>query len=121
MPRRPGEAYLQKAKQKATREYNATRPERHKFYHTKRWKNLRDYVMARSPLCAECLKHGVITAGQLVGHIIPIADGGAEMDIENLQVLCEACHNRKHAGEGEVKSLGPAPGAAAAPLLCPSP
>ena len=117
MPRRPGEAYLQKAKQKATREYNAARPDRHKFYHTKRWKNLRDYVMARSPLCAECLKHGIITAGQLVDHIIPIADGGAEMDINNLQVLCAACHNRKHAGEGEVKSLGPAPGATAAPFL----
>lgn len=62
--------------------------------------------MARSPLCAECLKRGVVTEGQLVDHIIPIADGGAEMDIDNLQVLCAACHNRKHAGEGESKSLG---------------
>ena len=97
MPRRPGEAYLQKAKQTAARAYNATRPERHKFYGSRQWKNLRDYVLARSPLCAECLRRGVITAGQVVDHIIPVADGGKEMNVENLQTLCAACHNRKHA------------------------
>ena len=50
-----------------------------------------------------------MTAGQIVDHIIPIADGGAEMDVDNLQVLCAACHNRKHAGEGRSKSLDGGP------------
>ena len=100
MPRRPGETYQKSAKRKATREYNVARPKAQNFYHTKRWKHLRDYFLSTSPICVECAKRGIVTAGQLVDHIIPITDGGAAMDINNLQTLCAACHNRKHAGEG---------------------
>ena len=113
MPRRPGEAYLKNAKQKATRAYNAARPKTQNFYHTKRWKHLRDYFMSKSPLCVECARRGIVTEGQLVDHITPITEGGAAMDVANLQTLCWACHNRKHAGEGEVKSLGEPPRATA--------
>ena len=105
MPRRPGEAYLKNAKQKAARAYNAARPKTQNFYHTKRWKHLRDYFISKSPLCVECARRGVVTAGELVDHIIPITEGGATMDVDNLQVLWAPCHNRKHGGEGEVKSL----------------
>lgn len=103
MPRKPGEKILQEIKKKKNREYNLTRPERHKFYGTTQWRKLRDYVKRRNPLCAECLNNGIITQGVIVDHIIPIEDGGEMMDIKNLQVLCAACHNKKH-GEGRSKT-----------------
>ena len=90
-------------KKSIVKEYNRRRPEGHKFYNTARWKKLREYVKKRNPFCAECLRNGLYKQGEIVDHIIPIEEGGAAMDIENLQVLCRACHNRKH-GEGRSKS-----------------
>ena len=98
MPRKPGEKYIKQQARVKAREYNESRPERHKFYGSRRWRRLRDYYIARHPLCAECLKKGFVTAAVIVDHIVPIADGGAEMDEKNLQSLCTACHNRKHGG-----------------------
>ncbi len=34
-------------------------------------------------------------------HIVPIALGGDEYDLKNLQTLCERCHKRKTAREGK--------------------
>lgn len=36
----------------------------------------------------------------MVGHIVPIKQGGSKFDSENLQSLCRACHSRKSAEEG---------------------
>ena len=86
------------------REYNHRRPERHKLYNTTQWQKLREYKKHRSPLCEECLRNGVITPMTLVDHIVPIEEGGAPFAIENLQSLCSACHNKKHAeGRGRKK------------------
>ena len=50
------------------------------------------------------MRNNVITPMELVDHIIPIAEGGALYDLENLQSLCAACHNKKHAeGRGGKK------------------
>ena len=48
-------------------------------------------------MCEECLKAGRLTPAQMVDHIVPINKGGARLDIENLQSLCNACHARKSA------------------------
>ena len=48
-------------------------------------------------MCEECLKVGRLTPAQMVDHIVPINKGGASLDIENLQSLCNACHARKSA------------------------
>lgn len=98
MPRKPGEKYTQQQARVKAREYNESRPERHRFYGTSQWRRLRDYYITRHPLCAECLRQGLTTPAVIVDHIIPIADGGAELDESNLQSLCAACHNRKHGG-----------------------
>ena len=98
MPRKPGEKRLNQQATARAHEYNRTRPARHRFYGSARWRRLRDYFIARHPLCAECLKNGVITPAVIVDHIVPIAEGGAELDESNLQSLCPACHNRKHGG-----------------------
>ncbi|HSX11537.1 MAG TPA: HNH endonuclease signature motif containing protein [Chlamydiales bacterium] len=50
---------------------------------------------AAEPLCRKCKERGVITAGTLVDHIVAIRDGGAEWDEDNLQTLCDRCHQVK--------------------------
>ena len=96
MPRKPGEKYMLEEKIKANKLYNQSRPARHDFYSSTAWRKLRDYKRRLNPLCEECLKHGILTPGELVDHIIPIEEGGALLDLANLQTLCKACHNKKH-------------------------
>lgn len=81
------------------KEYNLRRPERHKIYSTSRWQRLREYKKKLNPLCEECARHGRLTPMVLVDHIVPIEEGGAIFDMENLQSLCAACHNKKHGGK----------------------
>mgnify|MGYP002853116460 CR=1 FL=1 len=114
MPRKPGEKILNEEKREKNRVYNIARPATHAFYSSMPWRKLREYVKRRNPLCAECLRNGIVTQGTLVDHIVPIEEGGAKMDLSNLQVLCAACHNKKH-GEGRSKSLNDTNTATAAP------
>jgi len=65
------------------------------FYLSKEWRRLVDQVKAvRGKRCEACgCKHC-----RLIGdHIREIKDGGAMMDITNVQLLCLHCHNRKTA------------------------
>ena len=69
-----------------------------RFYHSKEWKKLRTEALERDNyLCVECLKNGKITPADTVHHIKPlrIDQTGAE-DLNNLETVCRACHNRLH-------------------------
>lgn len=68
-----------------------------KFYQSTAWRKLRAVKLKQSPMCEQCERNGRITPAQMVDHIVPINKGGASLDIENLQSLCNACHNRKSA------------------------
>lgn len=104
MPYKPGSQETRERQLRYNHEYDNSRPERHKIYSTSRWQKLREYKKHRNPLCEECLRNNVITPMELVDHIIPIAEGGAPYDLENLQSLCASCHNKKHAeGRGGKK------------------
>ena len=48
------------------------------------------------PLCAECQRHGRVTAATVVDHIIPHR-GNMELfwDRDNWDSLCAPCHNKK--------------------------
>lgn len=70
-----------------------------KFYHSMRWKKLRDWFLARHPLCEMCLKAGYVEPARIVDHIVEIKDGGDQLDPDNLQALCQICHNKKTAAE----------------------
>jgi len=72
-------------------------------YQSGRWKKLSRMVKNEEPLCRECLKNGRPEASKVADHIIPISEGGSEWDRDNLQGLCESCHNRKSAIESNTR------------------
>lgn len=69
--------------------------ESNKFYHSREWKNLRTLILNENPFCVACGK-----AAQMVDHIKAIKDGGEPLDQENLQSMCNSCHNKKENQEG---------------------
>lgn len=90
--------YCPKHKNHGWATYQKDNPNR--FYQTTRWKKLRIVVIRRAcGLCANCEKRGLIVPGNQVDHILPVSQGGAIWDIDNLQLLCETCHTTKTAKE----------------------
>lgn len=70
------------------------------FYQSAEWKALRKRKLQLNPLCEECCRQGKLTKATMVDHIVPVKQGGAALDIDNLQSLCWSCHSRKSAEEG---------------------
>ena len=85
--------------------------ERQEVYNTKRWKELRAWMVQTYPLCQDCLKEGRITPTEEVHHIkSPFAKGltpdekyQRAYDVENLVSLCRECHIRRHHPEGTIQ------------------
>lgn len=74
---------------------------REKRYNTSRWRKLRIQVLDAEPLCRECQAKGRVVEARVVDHINPVRQGGAFWDINNLQPLCDPCHNSKSGKEGQ--------------------
>lgn len=76
-----------------------TSTKRTKIYGHK-WRQLREWVLRRQPLCKECEKRGKIEPATEVDHILK---HGGDMklfwDKNNLQGLCKKCHSAKTARE----------------------
>jgi 5-methylcytosine-specific restriction protein A len=68
-------------------------------YSSSKWIKLRDFVRSEEPLCRHCKEKGMIVPTKIIDHIQSILDGGEAWDRDNLQGLCESCHNRKTAIE----------------------
>lgn len=107
MPRKAGEKWLRleegkkrQARLEDQRRYNRTRPERHEFYWSAKWRRLRDWYRALHPLCEECEKRGLTVQADLVDHILSIEEGGDPMAVSNLRSLCHSCHNKRHGASG---------------------
>ncbi|GAH66471.1 unnamed protein product, partial [marine sediment metagenome] len=63
-----------------------------------RWQKVRRMYLRENPLCVECLTLGIITPATVVDHIEPHrGDYEKFWDEDNMQSLCESCHNRKTA------------------------
>ena len=77
----------------------------HAWYCTAHWRQLRILALQRDPLCRECQR----VASTRVDHIKPHkGNWDLFVDLENLQGLCEECHNRKTREEN--KQPGPTDG-----------
>ena len=74
-----------------------------KFYQSTAWRKLRKVKLEQDPLCEECLKKGIHTPAKVADHIVPINQGGAALNITNLQSLCDRCHNVKSAKESHIR------------------
>ena len=86
---------------------------RDKFYqrllNSKRWQEVKRIVWQRTNgLCEECMKHGIVRAGVDCHHIVPVetATTPQEMarlcfDVNNVRLLCIACHSAIHKGMGK--------------------
>lgn len=93
--RRP---WMTERKPQEGRKYSNT-----KFYQSTAWRKLRAIKLEQQPLCEECLSRGIHTPAKVADHIVPINRGGAALNIENLQSLCDRCHNVKSAKEGHTR------------------
>lgn len=83
--------------------------ERHKYYNSARWRNLRRIYLQQHPLCEECLKKHIVNGGTpenplQVHHLqSPFEMNLTEMerwqrllDWGNLKTLCAQCHGIEH-------------------------
>lgn len=73
-----------------------------------RIKRLRKLIMSRDPVCQRC--GCARDKDSPMDHIIPVSQGGAEYDMDNLQGLCKRCHDKKtvreDGGFGNVRKGG---------------
>lgn len=65
------------------------------FYSSTDWRKARAWKLKHTPICEICRMDNAT----MVDHIVPIKQGGAGLDPNNLQSLCQSCHNRKTARE----------------------
>lgn len=84
-----------------TNEYNDAKLLRRQFYNSSKWQKLRKTFFVEHPLCDECLKKGIIKAGESVHHLkSPFKDGKINwevgLDYDNLRTLCAVCHEEEH-------------------------
>lgn len=77
------------------------------FYNSWPWRKLRKRYLESNPLCVHCEAADVITKAKVVDHIVRINAGGEPLNEDNLQSLCESCHNKKSATESrESRGMG---------------
>lgn len=58
------------------------------------WVAVRNAYAREHPLCEDCLEHGIVTALELVDHVIPLPHG-PRLDKSNLRSLCRPHHATK--------------------------
>lgn len=72
------------------------------FYKSKAWKSARQQAIIRADgLCERCRAKGIYKPGCIVHHkkyITPENIGNAKitLDLNNLEYVCENCHNKEH-------------------------
>lgn len=83
----------QRQKDRAAGKY--VREESDSRYHSARWARLSRAWRAAHPLCEECKRNGILTAGEVVDHITPVPVCQDFFDESNLQTLCRQCNHLK--------------------------
>ena len=78
------------------------RPSQVAFYHTAAWLKCRDaYIASVGGLCERCAAKGIIRSGDIVHHREWISDQNINdpsvlLSFDNLEYLCQSCHNLLH-------------------------
>ena len=92
-PKLTSDRYCQEHKRQEQRRYDSRRGSSSERGYDTTWQRLRAAYLRSHPLCNRC--PGVVPA-IVVHHKQPISDGGERLDTENLEALCETCHNKHH-------------------------
>lgn len=73
------------------------------FYKSAAWQKCRQVVLERDNfLCQKCLKRKQITPADMVHHIVELLDDwNKALDLNNLESLCNSCHNKEHPERGK--------------------
>ena len=71
------------------------------FYRSHEWRRCRAGYAKRKIYCERCLEQGIVTPGAEVHHKIRltpenIKDPSVALNWENLELLCERCHELEH-------------------------
>ena len=80
-----------------------------KFYDDKEWEKCRAaYFIHVGGLCERCKAKGIITPGDIVHHKIHlnednVHDPAVAYNFDNLELLCQRCHNEEHFGKAKAK------------------
>ena len=90
--------YCEKHRQRVNADYNryGRDEDSKRFYSSAAWRRLSRMQLMRSPLCVVCMQAGRVTPAEIADHIVPIRNGGARLELANLQSVCRSCHNKKH-------------------------
>jgi len=96
-----GSSYCREHKLIEDKRYNKYErdPDSNKKY-GRRWEKIRAAYLSENPLCEICKDNGKLKAADLVHHKIKLSIGGTN-DYDNLQSLCQECHSRLHAEQGD--------------------
>ena len=90
-----GGGYCEGHGQREARRYDDARGNSGARGYDRQWRKMREHILAREPLCRDCRRRGYVVAATVVDHVEPKARHERELDPNNLQPLCHACHNRK--------------------------
>ena len=95
------DSFCDEHKQVENRRYNRYQRSRDsKARYGKDWNRISKAYRQSNPLCELCQQSGKLTAAECVHHICKVSDGGTH-DYSNLQALCNVCHARVHAEQGD--------------------
>ena len=73
------------------------------------WQRIRREVLDVEPLCRTCLASGRVTVAAEIDHITPLHMGGHATDLDNLQPLCQPCHEAKTTTEAGDRAFSMTP------------
>lgn len=96
----PGQTYC--AAHAHLRRTPDTRPGARQRGYDRTWQRIRTAVLDEERYCRSCMAAGRVALATVVDHIRPLRDGGTHAR-NNLQPLCESCHNAKSAAEGHAR------------------
>jgi len=67
-----------------------------------RWQKVREVKISINPLCERCLIRGKTIRADIVHHILPVDKyPGSRLDLNNLESLCNWCHEQHHKGKSQ--------------------
>jgi len=85
-----------------TENYTPSEEEVQKFYRSKEWLSVRKMALVRDHyLDQEEFREGRLVKGNVVHHLIPLReDWDKRLDLDNLETISAANHNREHKEKG---------------------